>query len=131
MYSTDPIADMLSRIRNALMIDKQQVVVPHSRLKADIAKILADNKFISKLKVEGQGKHKQILITLRSDSTPAKIQALERVSTPGLRVYTPATSIPKVKNGRGLVILSTSKGIMSGQKAWQAKVGGEVLCSVY
>ena len=131
MYSTDPIADMLSRIRNALMIDKQQVVVPHSRLKADIAKILADNKFISKLKVEGEGKHKQILITLRSDSTPAKIQALERVSTPGLRVYTPATSIPKVKNGRGMVILSTSKGIMSGQKAWQAKVGGEVLCSVY
>ena len=131
MYSTDPIADMLSRIRNALMVDKHNVIVPHSRLKGEIAKILAENKFISQVGVSGKGKNKQLLITLNSQSSPAKIQQLKRISTPGLRVYTPANSIPKVKNGRGLVILSTSQGIMSGQKASRARIGGEVLCSVY
>ena len=131
MYSTDPIADMLSRIRNALMVDKPQVVVPFSQIKQQISQVLLDNKFICKVEAKGQGKDKQLLVTIRKTGSAAKLQALQRVSKPGLRVYTPAQTIPKVKNGRGLVILSTSQGIMSGDKASKARLGGEVLCSVY
>lgn len=131
MYSTDPIADMLTRIRNALLVGKHKIELPYSQLKEQIAKVLVEHSFLTKVEAKGAGKDKQLVIVINKPSHPAKLSVLERISKPGLRVYTPVKAIPVVKNGRGMVILSTSQGIMTGQQASTAKLGGEVLCSVY
>ena len=132
MYSTDPIADMLTRIRNALMRNHIKVIIPYSQIKHQIAKIFLQYKFIASFKIEGEGKHKAIIVDLVDDKSPiSPITALSRLSRPGRRVYVGWRLIPQIKNGRGLVILSTNKGLMAGKEARKANLGGEIVCSIY
>lgn len=126
---TDPIADMLTRIRNAQASRHDRVSMPHSKIKEAIAKILTDNGFIDGFKVEGEGHMKYIVIDLKSDGEA--ITSLIRVSKPGRRMYANSQNIPLVLGGRGLVILSTSGGVMSGREARQKGLGGELICKVW
>ncbi len=146
MY-TDPIADMLTRIRNAQMVNKSEVVLPYSKLKFNIAKILEENKWIEKVEViepeiakevrvknrkEIEAKFKRLKIDLvYEDNSQPKIKHLQRVSRPGRRVYVSRDEIPTVLNGFGMAVISTSKGLMSDKQARQAKVGGEIICQMY
>lgn len=132
MYSTDPIADMLTRIRNALMRGHKKVAIPYSGIKHQVGSILLRYKFIADLKVKGEGKEKVILVDLTDEKAPiSPITALQRMSRPGRRVYVGWRLIPRIKNGRGMVILSTNKGLMTGSEARRANLGGEVICSIY
>jgi small subunit ribosomal protein S8 len=128
----DPIADMLTRIRNACMVRHTTVAMPSSKMKVAIAEILKREGFIRDFKIEEGQPFDTILITLKytSDRRPV-ITGLKRVSKPGLRIYTGRADIPRVRNGLGLSILSTPKGVMAGHEAWQEHVGGEVLCYVW
>jgi small subunit ribosomal protein S8 len=128
---TDPIADMLTRIRNAIMASRHLVVLPHSKIKEAIAKILKDNGFIADYRVEANGIFKSLVLTVQPDGGRPAITALQRVSKPGRRVYTSADDIPLVLGGRGMVIVSTSGGVMSGREARQAGLGGELICKVW
>ena len=131
MYSTDPIADMLTRIRNALMRHHERVEIPYSRIKHQILKIFLEYKFIAELKVQGEGKHKIVAIKLVDEKLPiSPISNVERLSRPGRRLHVGCRLIPKIKNGRGLVILSTNQGMMTGFAARKANLGGEVICSI-
>ena len=129
--STDPIADMLTRIRNGLAVRKTQVRMPHSNMKESVARILADNKYILSVSVEGEGIEKSLVLDILEEDSNSPITELKKVSKPGRRTYSKAKEIPTVKQGRGMVIMSTPKGIMSGDEAKQSKLGGEVLCEVY
>jgi len=128
---TDPIADMLSRIRNAMAVRKANVGVPYSQLKEDIARNLVKNGFLYDVKVDGSGKDKELQILINDEMDAAKITNIKRLSRPGQRHYVKSAAIPKVMRGRGLVIISTSKGIMSGEEARAQKLGGELICEVY
>lgn len=128
---TDPIADMLTRIRNAIMARHDSVLMPASRAKIAIAKILKDEGFITDYTVLKGKPQRMIKIFLKyMDNQPALL-GLERVSKPGLRVYASRTEIPRVYGGLGVAILSTSKGLMTGQEAWRRNLGGELLCYVW
>ena len=129
--NTDPIADMLSRIRNAMAVNQSAVVLPHSNLKEAIAQILADNGFLNSVTSADKDDRKVLTITINDDQRPALISELNRISKPGRRQYVKAKEIPKVKNGRGLVVVSTSQGVMSGENARQKGLGGELICEVY
>lgn len=132
MVSTDPIADMLSRIRNAMNVNKHEVSMPHSKTKQAVAEILQANHFITKVAVaDNEGVGKTLTLTINDPSENARITEIQRMSTPGRRMYTGADKIPTVMRGRGIVIMSTSKGIMTGQEAKSQKVGGELICKVY
>ena len=131
MVSTDPIADMLSRIRNAVLVHKNTVNLPHSKLKERIAQILKEDGFIHDVKSEKAGDFKRLLITINEEGTNAKISEIQRLSKPGRRQYAKAEEIPVILNGRGIVIISTSKGLMNGDKARANKIGGELICKVY
>lgn len=131
MTSTDPISDMLTRIRNAIMVRKSEVTVPYSRIKESIAKLLADNDFIQSVKTEGEGVNKQLVIRINAEDRNANITAIERMSTPGRRQYVNVQGIPTVKRGRGIVIVSTSQGLMTGSDARASRLGGELICKVY
>lgn len=127
----DPIADMLTRIRNAVMARHETVLVPASKMKLSIAKILKEEGFISDYTLLRGKPQRMIKITLKYiDGQPA-VMGLERVSKPGLRVYVGRGEIPRVYGGLGIAILSTSKGVMTGQEAWRRKLGGELLCYVW
>jgi small subunit ribosomal protein S8 len=128
----DPIADMLTRIRNACMAHHTTVVIPSSKMKVAIADILKREGFIRDFEVQAGQPSDTIVITLKytPDRRPA-ITGLKRVSKPGLRIYTGRADIPRVRGGLGLSILSTPKGVMAGHEAWQERVGGEVLCYVW
>ena len=129
--NTDPIADMLSRIRNAIAVGQSQVEMPHSNLKEAVAHILADSGFINSVaSADNEGK-KQLTITINDEMRPSLITELSRISRPGRRQYVKAKEIPKVKNGRGLVVVSTSQGVMSGENARQKGLGGELICEVF
>jgi small subunit ribosomal protein S8 len=129
---TDPIADMLTRIRNALGARHQKVDVPVSKLKLEIARILREEGFINNYKLIGDGARKSIRIYLRYGPKGEQVVSkLERISRPGCRVYTPSARIPKVLGGLGINILSTSRGLMTDRQARREKVGGELLCRVY
>ncbi len=128
---TDPIADMLTRIRNAVMARHDTVLVPASKMKLSIAKILKEEGFISDYSVLRGKPQRMIKITLKYIDEQPAVMGLERVSKPGLRVYVGRGEIPRVYGGLGIVILSTSKGIMTGQEAWRRKLGGELLCYVW
>ncbi|HEY6332854.1 MAG TPA: 30S ribosomal protein S8 [Blastocatellia bacterium] len=129
---TDPIADMLTRIRNALAAKHQKVDIPVSRLKLEIARILKEEAFISNYKTIGEGARRTIRIYLRYGPKGEQVLSkLERVSKPGCRVYSGSVSIPKVLGGLGINILSTSKGLMTDRRARREKVGGEIICRVY
>lgn len=128
MVSTDPLADMLTRIRNAQAVQKDEVSMPHSSVKESVAKILKDKGYISDIDVKKDGFRKEMTLTLNAQ---VYITEIARVSKPGRRVYAKVKDIPVVKHGRGIVILSTSKGVMAGTEAKEQKLGGEVLCKVY
>lgn len=127
----DPISDMLTRIRNSLTGGKTQVVMPYSKMKEAIAKILGDQNFVAGYEVTGEGVTKMLAVNLISEMEMNPITALERVSKPGRRVYSPADKIPKVLGGRGIVIVSTSKGLMTDFQARKAGLGGELICKVW
>ena len=129
--TTDPIADMLARIRNALMVRKSTVTLPHSRVKEAIARLLKENRYIANVNVSDATVGKTLTLELSSDGAVSNITAIKRTSTPGRRAYTSAAAIPVVKRGRGMVIISTSKGIMTGTDAKKQSVGGELICEVY
>jgi len=128
---SDPIADMLTRIRNAIMVRHDSVLVPASRMKLSIAKILKEEGFISEYEVVRGKPHRVIKIHLKYDDKNQPIlSGLERVSKPGLRVYVGSKEIPRVHGGLAVAIVSTSKGVMTGRQAWHQGVGGELLCYV-
>jgi len=127
---TDPISDMLTRIRNAHSALLPAVEIPHSRIKENIATILKKEGYVSEVAVEGKPR-KAIKIKLKYTGRKPVIEGLRRISTPGLRNYVGSTDIPRVHNGLGISILSTSQGVMSGQEARKKNVGGELLCYVW
>ena len=130
--NTDPIADMLTRIRNANMVSHETVEIPSSKLKVELAKLLKSEGFISDYNVKEVGKFKVLEITLKYDEkrNPV-ISKLERISKPGLRTYCKAKNLPKVLGGMGIAIVSTSKGLLTDSKARKENIGGEVLCYIY
>lgn len=132
MLSTDSIADMLTRIRNALKVKHADVTVPASKEKVAIAKILLDEGYISNFEVKNNGKFDEIFITLKYDvDGNSVIQGLKRISKPGLRIYSEASKLPKVISGLGIAIISTNKGIVTDRVARELNVGGEVLAFVW
>jgi small subunit ribosomal protein S8 len=129
MMTTDPIADMLTRIRNGLSANKTMVVVPYSKIKQSIAQILKTNGYITDVKEVKNGAF--MMLELKLAGSNKKITTITRVSKPGRRMYTPKSEIPKVLGGRGIVIISTPSGIMTGSEARKKGVGGELICTVY
>ena len=131
LQSTDPIADLLTRIRNAAMVGKTEVRVPSSKLKKTVAEQLKKNKYLADVKVEAGKPRDTLVITINKPGENSSINEITRVSKPGRRVYVGADDIPRVKSGRGLVLVSTSKGVITGQEASKARLGGELLLKVY
>ena len=131
--NTDPISDFLTRIRNANSAGHKTVVIPSSNVKKEITKILFDQGFILNYKFEDDSVQGSIKIALKYDKLTKVpvIKKLERVSKPGLRKYTDSSSIPRVLNGLGINIISTSKGLMTGKKASSQNLGGEIICNIY
>lgn len=130
MSMSDPISDMLTRIRNAQRAEKVSVSMPASKLKAAIAKVLKDEGYIEDFAVRDNEGKAQLDVSLKYYAGRPVIERIERVSRPGLRIYKGTKDIPKVMNGLGITIVSTSKGVMTDRKARAAGVGGEVLCIV-
>ena len=130
MSISDPIADMLTRIRNGQMVDKTEVTMPSSKLKVAIAKVLEDEGYIDGYTVDANDGKPVLLIGLKYYAGRPVIEMIERVSRPGLRVYKNHETIPQVMNGLGIAIISTPKGVMTDRKARAAGIGGEVLCVV-
>jgi small subunit ribosomal protein S8 len=128
---TDPIADMLTRIRNANQNRANQVEVPASKMKLEIARILKEEGFISEYKLNKKEVEEVIVLTLKYSNKERVITGLKRISKPGLRVYAKSEELPKVLNGLGISIVSTSKGVMTGKNAKQENLGGEVLAYVW
>ncbi len=130
---TDPIADYLTRIRNAAMANHRVVEIPASNLKMEITKILFEKGYITNYKFEDDGKQGLIKIALKyhPQTKACAIKHLERVSTPGLRRYTNAAKLPRVLNGLGVAIISTSQGVMTDKEARAKNIGGEVVCYIY
>lgn len=130
MSMTDPIADMLTRIRNAQMAEKAAVAMPASKLKVAIAAVLKDEGYVDEFAVRDNGGKAELHIALKYYAGRPVIDRIERVSKPGLRVYKGAGELPKVMNGLGIAIVSTPKGVMTDRKARASNIGGEVLCLV-
>jgi len=130
MSMTDPIADMLTRIRNAHTAGHAETAMPASKLKTAIAQVLKDEGYIEDFAIRGEGKDRELLVGLKYYAGRPVIERLERVSKPGLRVYKGRHDIPKVMNGLGVAIVSTSRGVMTDRKARTDGVGGEILCFV-
>ena len=130
MSMSDPIADMLTRIRNAQMVQKAIVVMPSSKVKVAIAQVLKDEGYIDDFKIRTEGFKVELEVTLKYYAGKPVIERIERVSRPGLRVYKGYDAIPQVMNGLGVAIVTTPKGVMTDRKARQSGVGGEVLCYV-
>ncbi len=130
MTMSDPIADMLTRIRNGQRAEKKEVAMDSSRLKEAIAKVLKDEGYIADFRVESQGAKKTLVVALKYHQGAPVIERIERVSRPGLRIYRNKESLPKVLGGYGIAVVSTSKGVMTDRQARAQGVGGEVLCVV-
>ncbi|MFY8085020.1 MAG: 30S ribosomal protein S8 [Rubrivivax sp.] len=130
MSMSDPIADMLTRIRNAQLVEKASVAMPSSKLKVAIAQVLQDEGYIESFKVSSDAGKSQLEIGLKYYAGRPVIERIERVSRPGLRVYRGRDAIPQVMNGLGVAIVTTPRGVMTDRKARQTGVGGEVLCYV-
>jgi small subunit ribosomal protein S8 len=130
MSMSDPIADMLTRIRNAQLAEKLSVAMPSSRVKASIAQVLKDEGYIDDFKVRDEDGKSNLEIALKYYAGAPVIEKIERVSRPGLRIYKGRDDIPKIMNGLGIAIVSTSKGVMTDRKARATGIGGEVLCIV-
>lgn len=130
MSMSDPVADMLTRIRNGQQVDKASVVMPSSKLKVAIAQVLKDEGYIDGFQVKAEDGKPQLEIALKYYAGRPVIERIERVSRPGLRVYKGRNDIPRVMNGLGVAIVTTPKGVMTDRKARAAGIGGEVLCFV-
>jgi small subunit ribosomal protein S8 len=128
---TDPIADLLARVRNGTRAQKTEMFVPYSKIKAEIARILKDEGYISAYSIDTSAAHPRIKITNKLANRSSAITGLRRVSRPGLRRYVGADEVPRVLGGMGLAILSTSRGVLSGREAKKQKVGGELLAYVW
>ncbi len=128
---TDPIADMLTRIRNAVAVKKPEVVLPYSKLKFNLAKILQAESYIGKVDKVKNGKFDEIRIELKYNNRGPAIRRIQRVSRPGQRVYVSGKELPRVLNGYGIAILSTSQGIMTNKQARKQKIGGELMCEIW
>ena len=128
---TDPIADMLTRVRNASRVKAKRVDIPVSKLKTEFARILKDNHFIHDYKVLDDGRHGVLRVYLRYFEDKPVIRHVQRVSRPGRRIYTGADELPRVRGGLGIAIVSTSKGMMSDRQARSQKVGGEIMALVW
>ena len=131
MVSTDPIADMFSRIRNAVAVNKTEVDLPYSKIKENIAKLLVANGFLRNVSTSESDGRKKLSITINGQQQSANLTQIKRLSTPGRRRYVKSNEIPVVKSGRGIVVVSTSKGLMTGNEALGQKLGGELICEVY
>lgn len=131
LQSTDPIADLLTRIRNAAAVGKNEIRVPSSKLKKVVAEQLKKNGYLEAVKIEEGSPRDTLVVTINKPGENTTINEIARVSKPGRRVYVGVNDIPKVKSGRGLVLISTSKGVVTGQEARKERLGGEVLLSVY
>lgn len=131
MQTTDPIADLLTRIRNAKMVGKTEVRVPASNIKEVIAKKLAKSGYLADVKREAGKPRDTLVITINKAGENSTINEITRLSKPGRRIYVKADEIPKVKSGRGIVLVSTSQGVITGQEAVKARLGGELLLKVY
>ena len=131
LQSTDPIADLLTRIRNASMVGKNVVRVPNAKLKKVVADQLKKNGYLADVKIEAGSPRDTLVITINKDGENATFTELTRMSKPGRRMYVGANDIPRVKSGRGIVLVSTSKGVITGQEAVKQRLGGEVLLKVY
>ncbi len=131
MVSTDPIADMLTRIRNAIAVRKNEIVLPHSKVKHSVAQLLKESGFLDEVAVTDATVGKSLKIVINNPEQNANITEIVRLSKPGRRVYYASQDIPTIKRGRGIVIISTSKGMMLGDKAKKLGIGGELICKVY
>lgn len=131
MQSTDPVADMLTRIRNGLQAGKTEIRLPSSKLKETIAQQLKKAGYLADVKREKGSPRDTLIITMVSEGAVSPINEIHRLSKPGRRVYVGASEIPQVKNGRGIVLVSTSKGVMTGAEARKARLGGELICKIY
>ena len=131
LQSTDPIADLLTRIRNAVMVGKNEITVPSSKLKVTVAQQLKKAGYVTGVKVESAKPRDILVVTINKPGENSTINELKRLSKPGRRVYVSADEIPKVKSGRGIVLVSTSKGVVTGTEAKKQRIGGELLLSVY
>ena len=131
MSMQDPIADMLTRIRNAGMAMKKEVSVPMSKMKSAIAEVLKSEGYIADYREAGEGVAKELILQLKYRSKRPVIEGIERVSKPSCRIYCGSEDIPNVRNGLGIVVLSTPKGVISGRAAASEKVGGEILCKLW
>ena len=130
MSMQDPIADMLTRVRNAQMVNKKEVRMPESKLKQAIARVLKEEGYIKDFRQDGEGPARELVITLKYFEGKPVIEHLSRVSRPGLRIYMGKADLPQVKNGLGIAIVSTSKGVMSSRAARRIGEGGEIICLV-
>jgi small subunit ribosomal protein S8 len=131
MVSTDPIADMLTRIRNAIAVRKTEVNMPHSNVKQAVAELLKESGFVKDVQVSDATVGKTLKVVINGVDENARITEIVRLSKPGRRAYAGAKEIPYVKRGRGIVIVSTSKGMMTGAQAKRSGVGGELICQIY
>lgn len=131
LQSTDPIADLLTRIRNAAMVGKSEVRVPASKLKKTVAEQLVKNNYLVDVKVEAGKPRDTLVITINKPGENSTINEITRMSKPGRRMYVGANDIPRIKSGRGMVLISTSKGVITGQQAVKERLGGELLLKVY
>ena len=131
IITTDPIADMFTRIRNALAVNKQEISLPHSKTKEAVARLLQSSSYVNDVSVADATIGKVLKIKLHNDDANARITEIVRLSKPGRRLYSSADKIPTVKQGRGILIVSTSKGIMTGSQARKQRLGGELICKVY
>ena len=131
LQSTDQIADLITRIRNAIMVGKNEILVPTSKLKVGVVEVLKKNGYVAEYEVV-DGKPRGVLkVTINEPGTIAKINEITKVSKPGRRVYSAADELPVIKSGRGMIIVSTSKGLMTGREAKKNRLGGEVLVKVW
>lgn len=131
LQSTDPIADLLTRIRNAIMAGKNEIRVPASKMKQTVAEQLVRAGYLTAVEVEKGTPRDTLVITINEVGTNTTINEIVRLSKPGRRVYAGVSEIPRVKSGRGIVLVSTSKGVMTDNEARKAKLGGELICKVY
>lgn len=131
MLSSDPIADMLTRIRNAASVGKSEVSLPHSKIKETVAKQLAKAGYLKNVTVTDGKPQPTLQIQINEPGANSTITEIVRLSKPGRRVYARASEIPRIKNGRGIVLVSTSQGVMTGQEALKARLGGELILKVY
>ncbi|MBQ9684799.1 30S ribosomal protein S8 [Candidatus Saccharibacteria bacterium] len=131
IQTTDPVADLLTRIRNAIAVGKTEIRVPTSKLKFAVADKLQKINYLEKVEIEEAQPRGILHIVINNEGENARINEISKVSTPGRRIYTGVNEIPKVKSGRGTVLISTSKGIMTGQEAVKNKLGGEILVRVW